>query len=261
MKYKLIKTYPGSHKLGHIIAPQLDNGYYVNSNWIQPENHPEFWQLVVEKDYEILSYQGKETSNIYNITNNGTYNSASSQITVGNNLIPNYYNIYSVKRLSDGEIFTIGDKVNFNKKCKSSTYPINMLLEIKLINNIIYLENSKNIWSNELDQCLKLIQPLFTTEDGVDIFENDEDVYYIDLKNLKDVKLSSPTICSTSQKSDYIFYKSKEKAEKYIFMNKPCLSLKDVANIYISADKPITDTTSFSAQNRRIQELVKQKLK
>ncbi len=45
MKYILKKEYPGSPKLGNII----DN---LENDWI--ENYPEFWQEVVEKDYEIL---------------------------------------------------------------------------------------------------------------------------------------------------------------------------------------------------------------
>ena len=47
MKYILKKEYPGSPKLGNII----DN---LENDWI--ENYPEFWEEVVEKDYEILSY-------------------------------------------------------------------------------------------------------------------------------------------------------------------------------------------------------------
>ena len=82
MKYKLIKTYPGSPVLGFITIPKRsDNDYYVNSNWIYPEKYPEFWEKVVELNCEILK---------------------SCPIGGG---------IYSVKRVSDGEIFTVGDTI------------------------------------------------------------------------------------------------------------------------------------------------------
>ena len=81
MKYELIKKYPGSPDLGFIASTKSDNAYYVNSNWIQPENYPEFWIKVIEKDYEILRSCPIEGS------------------------------IYSVKRISDGVglNFTIAD--------------------------------------------------------------------------------------------------------------------------------------------------------
>lgn len=248
MNYKLIKDYPGSPSLGFIASPKHDSAYYVNSNWIQPENHPEFWELIVEKDYEILEIKGK-------------YGAISSYIEKLDNDLKDK-TIFKIKRLSDGEVFTIGDLVG----TPGSMYP---LKEFKIIDseNTLAVHCYKDKiggsghYNHRLKNLKKAKQPLFTTEDGVDIYEGDNIIYYIDTKYLNQgVKNSSAYICSTSQKGDYLFYKSKEKAEEYVFMNKPVLSLKDVASIYISADKPITETTSFSAQNRRIQELVKAKI-
>lgn len=59
MKYELIKTYPGSPKLNTICKydknPWSDSNAFTNPV-LNPENYPEFWQPVVEKDYEILSF-------------------------------------------------------------------------------------------------------------------------------------------------------------------------------------------------------------
>ena len=62
MKYKLIKLLPfeNSPKIGYISEPhctQKDGAHYWNGLWFNPENYPEFWQKVVEKDYEILSFK------------------------------------------------------------------------------------------------------------------------------------------------------------------------------------------------------------
>jgi hypothetical protein len=90
-KYKLIKQYPGSVELGTIVEKCSftgsgvigNNKLYTNKKGFgveSPENYPEFWEEVVEKDYEIL---------------------ISRVVTK---------EILSVKRLSDGEVFTIGDR-------------------------------------------------------------------------------------------------------------------------------------------------------
>ena len=57
MKYKLIKLLPfeNSPKIGYTSSPNPlveDKVHYWNGNWFNPENYPEFWELVVEKDYE-----------------------------------------------------------------------------------------------------------------------------------------------------------------------------------------------------------------
>ena len=59
MKYKLIKLLPfeNSPKIGYISSPNplvKDKVHYWNGNWFNPKNYPEFWEEVVEKDYEIL---------------------------------------------------------------------------------------------------------------------------------------------------------------------------------------------------------------
>ena len=60
MKYKLIKEYPGSPKLG-IIAEPNDYRKMFNNRWVYDiGKDSEFWQLVEEKDYQILSIKYKD---------------------------------------------------------------------------------------------------------------------------------------------------------------------------------------------------------
>jgi len=85
-KYKLIKTYPGSPLLGKVLEPKVEkdnedtNNFYWEGSWFNPNDFPELWE---EVDYEIVD------------------------TTIKNNL---KQKISSVKRLSDGEIFSVGDK-------------------------------------------------------------------------------------------------------------------------------------------------------
>ena len=106
-KYKLIKTYPGSPELStEIIETQINSLCPVNECYISgktfmligddsfeiknPKNYPEFWEKVVEKDYEILCIKHKKSKCFYR-----------NSIDLRN---LNLYDIHSVKRLSDGEV-------------------------------------------------------------------------------------------------------------------------------------------------------------
>ena len=62
--YKLIKTYPSSPEIGTIVIPKIGDGkpcdYYISRNWINPLDYPDFWEEVVELDYEILTVSPSE---------------------------------------------------------------------------------------------------------------------------------------------------------------------------------------------------------
>ena len=152
MKYILKKEYPGSPKLGNTI----DN---LENDWI--ENYPEFWEEVVEKDYEILSYITIESEIIkYKDLNiNDECN------------CDKYLKIYSVKRLSDGEIFTVGDKIDFviNSNLRKDT--IHKIKSIELNPNGIVFRAENSSWSNYLNEISKIKKPLFTTEQRSEIEE------------------------------------------------------------------------------------------
>lgn len=76
---------------------------------------------------------------------------------------------------------------------------------------------------------LPVKQPLFTTEDGVDIFEGDE-FYSTHKDGLGSIlKYTGHSLENASKKQkDFVDFSTKEKAEEYILMNKPVLSLSDV---------------------------------
>lgn len=73
-KYKLIKKYPGlSLKIGDIVEYDIPSSsniyqyYCVEKNrgisGINPADYPEFWQEVVEKEYEILTVKIEDLIN------------------------------------------------------------------------------------------------------------------------------------------------------------------------------------------------------
>lgn len=161
MKYKLIKLLPfeNSPKIGYISEPHLsqkDEDHYWNGLWFNPENYPEFWQPVVEKNYEILSIKCNKLSLLH-------FNNVESSI---NFMLKNDYSIHSVKRLSDGEVFTIGDKIKFQGNgCSDISHISKIIIE----NNSLYICSAICQFSIKFIEKLK--QPLFTTEQRSEIEE------------------------------------------------------------------------------------------
>lgn len=202
------------------------------------EPSSEFWEEIIEKDYEILSFRtnkqillipeyvilNKEKDNIFRNHTACIFTISSSEDKLLNS---SNYNIHSVKRLSDGEIFTIGDSI----KGKSGV--------VCKIHSIDLNPNYSQILFNKLDEGIDLINakhiktPLFITEDRVDIFQGDM-VTPVHAESLK-IYATTPINTGESIKyGNYKYFSTKEAAEEYILMNKPCLSINDVNNCYTS---------------------------
>lgn len=274
-KYKLIKEYPGSPKLGLEV---FKNGNYYQSefdlknveHFHQPisliENNPEFWEEIieVEKEYEILSFINKHNQIFYKSWQSLLYNHF--YITYGfyleeilenknnNNRLYNKdlksyqckveeqeFKIHSVKRLLDNKIFTIGDKIEIiDEKSSKKNLTIkdfeiyNVILPIETNTIIIYTKENNGFLGGNKGNGVNLCkvkhykQPLFTTEDGVDIFEND--YCYFVRNNFSPIE--KPFHCTKEFWSGnlkfYKWFSTKEAAEEYILMNKPCLSLNNI---------------------------------
>lgn len=235
-KFKLIKTYPGSPELGTIISQLGTSQFYEdkNNSAIMKQcfdykifsKYPEFWEEVVEKDYEILEYK----------TENGFSCKAPFLPNSHQFYIDERCKIHSVKRKSDGEVFTIGDKVTF--------YGNNFNIKT------FHLSEGDKIACGdcELEYLQHIKQSLFTTEDGVDIFEGDV-VTVVSLKDFEkgdcdgenDIPIKAYSItwedkiissCNWNlRKDNFLQFSTKEKAEEYILYNKPLLTLKDVEEL------------------------------
>ena len=247
MKYILKKEYPGSPKLGTVIERDSNcSNYYYRliegvSNTFTPkniENQPEFWQPVVEKDYEILEYKTES-----GISCKAPFLSDSHQFYIDERC-----KIYSIKRISDNSIFTIGDDV-LSKTCGVP----NKILSIEIINNKIRLCPRNSFYN--LEDIKKVKQKLFTTEDGINIFEGDNVNWVCDnyeYFNTINIDKTHCNLINGYSKGIYKIFSTKEKAEEYILMNKPVLSLNDIKNCRIKNSKLISRI--------KLKELVKQKL-
>ncbi len=214
------------------------------------------WEEIIEKDYEILSYIDK--------ANNGVIYKLDTQLKDLYCIIDGkapfftkeqlqYCYIYSVKRLSDGEIFTIGDNITrIDKKTKIIGFTIEL--------NKYLISNFKTIIDNckgcNINYIQKAKQPLFTTEDGVDIFEGDNwYIVYIDgydgSGSLFNVFSSNdyPNVPLLLNRIGVKRFSTKEKAQEYVDLHKPKYSLNDI-NICYSKSAPLNSPLHKKLINR-----------
>lgn len=261
-KYKLIKAYPNSPDKGSIfIADNSHNAVFKCDDYTLTfrdlEQFDDYFEEIIEKDYEITAFNnnvGTKTT----LRENGLYLEESykgkekgatldwclmmCKPAIGREV----YTIYSVKRLSDGVEFKIGNKTDrINNFTSGDSGKIHKFY-IEDNNLKIGIENFGSIIG--IDNIQHAKQPLFKTEDDVDIYEGDN--YYTVFFNNKDY--STPwTILGKHKavKRDLAwsktckFFYTKEKAKEYIIMNKPCLSLQD---LLISASVDSNDRLELS---------------
>jgi hypothetical protein len=205
------------HKTTGFIATETNSGknFKVNNpqnftipSWIIEEGKD--WEEIVEKDYEILEIKHK-------------YGAISSYMEKLDSNLENK-SIFKIKRLSDGEVFTIGDKIQYGiiENIKTSDYNDGIYIDTKT-----YL--GLPIEKAEKKTCL------FITEDGKKIFEGDEffRVWNVDNRfRLDDYKCYATIKYAAEFMTKTVpHFSTREKAEEYIILNKACLSINDFINI------------------------------
>ena len=147
------------------------------------------WKEIVEKDYEIL------------------------EDSIGDDKIE----IISVKRLSDGEVFTLGDRFTYDG-CGGGIHKFDIIWGEIFIGGSFPLNGIK-----------KVKQPLFIAGDGIEIFMGDT-VWHTNLNTFREPYSSIVEYTEPFTAVKGLFAK-KENAEKYIKINKPQYSIKDIVPI------------------------------
>lgn len=223
-----------------------EKNWYMNINGIEHSKKP------LDKDYEILSIKCDIKGfgdYILNKLPNGKFANEYKQYKQIE-FDSKFYEIYQVKRLSDGEVFTIGDNIVFLAEKPHLNYRSN-IKSFKVEQNTIYVSNPGYLIGS-LKNIKHIKNPLFTTEDGVDIFKGDS---YCKVNNHSNYSMVTGFVAEGAH-DNYkgLKFSTKEAAEEYIVMNKPCLSINDVMNV---AYNPVETRTSIS---NKLKEIVKSRL-
>jgi len=245
-KYKLIKEYPGCKFIGLNLGNIVKSFEYSGSIWYNEsgdssnlcinsgtvENYPEFWEEVKEKEWEIIKL--KAISNPSSKPISDQFHEGKIRWSNDDNPIwkipeellkEKGHCIYQIKRLSDGETFTIGDRCTPNSTNNSAFISKFEFISTDIL-RIQGEKEGKRYWYLDIKTINKVKEPLFTTEDGVDIYE-EQGCFGVCIKEYSEddvYKLysihSDIGWHSEPNKEYWKTFSTKEKAEQYIFNNK-----------------------------------------
>lgn len=201
----------------------------------------QYAELVEEKkDYEILSFESSIGHLSRNVNGEHIFDvDDNPKLWPEKTFLNSDYKIHSVKRLSDGEVFTVGDMVTAYTNIPDRIIGFGVVSCDVKGGKLDAFATFKNIANHglSLDSLKHVKKPLFTTEDGVGIFK-DDDYYTVfhDVSNdgIKPFVVYGPHKATHTSGGkwapDVKVFATKEAAENYTLYNAPRLSLNDVYN-------------------------------
>jgi len=182
------------------------------------------------KEYEIVDMKHYEDNSIHPYIEKTCFNPSHPPCT-----------IWSVRRLSDNVVFKVGDMVVWkHKELNERIAPIKVFTIMNHDNSIwVSCYNNANDFTSSFLQNLNDVSKpptptepvvednpvLFTTEDGVALYKLDN-CWILDTED--DSIFQWIKVCKEGMQSSYKLFSTKEAAEEYILLNKPCLSLNDL---------------------------------
>lgn len=153
-----------------------------------------------------------------------------------NHAVVTNMDIHSVKRLSDGEVFTIGDKVMHKNNEVLSDNIKRIILSNENRNDLAPFFIMEHIsFRCYIDKISHHKEPLFVTEDGVSIHKDYSgriSTVYEDFSFNYDNPMQQILY---EREENYPFtikyFSTKEAAKEYVLDNKPLLSLKEIREV------------------------------
>lgn len=200
-----------------------------------------------EPNYLITAFRFVKSKEIWKIYSNGLYgngieggiSSLEDMLEDSPSVKDGKIEIYSVKN-SKGEEFTIGDKVYFqNMLAQGEVFEIDNFFINK--EDIVLARSGTDRYAicENIRDINKIKTPLFTTTDGVEIFEGDVKAIYITRKDLSIPKAIDVLIFSFEERdlhmiNGYLTFISKVNRDKYIQENttKPIFTSVDGIQYY-----------------------------
>tara|TARA_R110000744_G_scaffold147197_1_gene260137 strand:+ start:1729 stop:2658 length:930 start_codon:yes stop_codon:yes gene_type:complete len=189
---------------------------------------------VIEKDYKILSFINKAVKIV--LREDGFYHYSNvkgnhSSLDEKKALSRDYWGIHSVKRLSDGKIFTVGDIIDRNPDYKRDTIRGFTLYENRIL---VSLSDAIDIGYSSGKGCNMSIishsKPiLFVTEDKVKIYK-DTASFVVNKK----LEISGPLMFN-GKSENFKYFSTLKAAKEYVIHNTPCLSLNEIYSLYPTA--------------------------
>lgn len=171
-----------------------------------------------------------------------------------------HWAIHSVKRNSDGSVFTVGDIVD---TWKHNGYPPSQKIKKFFLNEgLLYIQWEQGKGCNDGCMTLNAIQKvkepivLFTTEDGIKIYEGD---CFFTLNLCSWVIVSDwkyQDLTGFNLEKNYKYFSTKEAAETFVWKHKELLSFREVMDAVYS----IVDRGSDHHLGKYLEIITKKKL-
>lgn len=243
-KYRLKKWYPSLSKampVGFIMHKneKLCNYSNLQHSFIamsldEVENNPEFWELVEEKEYEILEILNTDYSPIYVgktiqgwYLHDGFVNEFRSEAWA----ISRGYKIKSIKRLYDNVIFSIGDKIKVKNSRVDRPEAITEIIFNKEGTPCLFTNSFSNNGVN-IFKAVK-VEKIITTIDGADLYQGDA-FWHVDTYFCVGEGILNTTPKAFKPIEHYKHFSTEKAAKEYVEMNKPRFSKKDLLDASIN---------------------------
>lgn len=234
-KYKLLKEYPAlpnNYKKGDIVTKVSGQPFYNKSKESLkriPKDHvegfPEYWKRV-DNTFEIVEMKFTPRDEIYKVEGNKVIAPNKHLPKVDLLRLYNQWEIYSIKRMGDGEIFTIGDTVNdtqspFSGKIKTFAWKGEHKVTYRLSGSHgfhVNLQNAEHLYYIE-------------TEDGEVKYEGDR-CYFVKIIGDKYIKGTKMNLNSEEDYSNYKFFAHKESRDDYYEGNINKYSMDEIRSAF-----------------------------
>ncbi len=212
------------------------------------------------KEWQVVAYKSKNNNSIYIRNEDGRFfqTENSGCFIPEQAFIQDKDFIWSVKRLSDGEVFTVGDETNKGR-----------IESIAIINPIgiltLNIRHDIGVIGYSIREVEKKI-PLFTTEDGVGIFKGTR-CFCVATQTGYAQQTWVPCdiyVEYSGYDSSLKFFSTKDAAEEWILMNKPVITLSEclkvIREVYEERPNARPIDTAFVLEES-IKELAKSQMK
>lgn len=232
--YTLTEEYPGSPKPGTIIT-QLNEDYWgVNGFMIQKDimlKFNKFWKSK-ELKYEILSLS---TNTFVGVT----FSKVDISSFFGRLPSTKDWTIRSVRRLRDGVVFTVGDRVEHHtsavdcgkiESLEIASYDSQEIHVKYGSEDHVKRYGRPGIFTNSLGVLVKTETPLLKTEDGFEVFHKDTVLFSVCPKGSWEQSTNNAQWAKNA--TVWKHFMTKEARREYIMTYKPCLSLHDLNQIF-----------------------------
>jgi hypothetical protein len=198
-----------------------------------------------DRGWEIVSFKLKYPPNgIFEKKPSGFFGQLGDGVLTEGQMINEGHQIYSVRRNSDSEVFSIGDEVRYNgEKCNYHSFKIDDFF-IRGDDKMLTRGNHQMIceFIEDIEKITKP-KPLFITEDGKGLFVGDTAYIAINYDHIHEQVLNETD--SGMWKSATMF-STKLKAKEWLLFNKPLLSLKDILDNWFTYEEIKSQALSLS---------------